>query len=328
MPQGIWTFFWSKVMANHILKAQQYDHGGLIRLMNKTDRIRDMFKSPRRLELVEPGSSHKHMILLFYEPSTRTRISFQMAAHHLGIQTATTENAGEFSSAAKGESLEDTIHVLCRYYPNVIVLRHTEEGAAERAAVIADKYDVSIINAGDGKGQHPTQALLDIYTIRDAIGTIEDRTILMGGDLKHGRTVRSLAYLLSKFKGVKIIFLSLPELTMNDDLLKHLSDHGTYVEVHTDTGKLHELLAKSDVVYWTRFQDERATDNVSELATAYRKLTLGPTELKVMKKLSVILHPLPRIGEISTEVDNDPRAGYLTQAENGLFVRMALLEDL
>jgi aspartate carbamoyltransferase catalytic subunit len=229
-----------------------------------------------------------------------------------------TDNAREFSSAAKGETLEDTIRIVSGY-SDVIVLRHSEEGAARRAAAVSD---VPVINAGDGKGQHPTQALLDVYTIKDEIGRLDGISVAMVGDLANGRTVRSLAYLLSKYNGVSIWFVAPPQAAMGDDIKAHLDEHG--VSWH-ETGQLEEVLPEVDVVYQTRIQKERFEREADYLALKgiYR---LDRNSMHRLRPDAVVMHPLPRVDEIAPEVDADPRAAYFRQARNGLHIRMALLD--
>jgi len=260
------------------------------------------------------------MAALFYEPSTRTRLSFEAAMLRLGGTTMGTDNAREFSSAAKGETLEDTIRIVSGY-ADVIVVRHKEEGAAKRAAAVSA---VPIINAGDGPGQHPTQALLDLYTIRDELSKIDGVRVAMVGDLANGRTVRSLTYLLSKFKDIKLWFVAPPQVAMGDDLKAHLDEHHVpWVE----TEDLNAVLPDVDVVYMTRIQKERFTDPEAYNAVkgVYR---MDKASMTLMRKYAILMHPLPRVDEIAPEVDEDPRAAYFRQARNGLHIRMALLDKL
>ena len=242
-------------------------------------------------------------------------MSFGAAARHLGMEVVTTENAKDFSSAAKGETLEDTIRVMCEYYPDIIVLRHNDTDAAKHAARVST---VPIINAGDGMGQHPTQALLDLYTIYKELQRMAGLTVVMGGDLLHGRTVRSLSYLLAKFEGNKLIFVSPSSLRIGKDIKDYLKKHNIDF---SETEDLHIAMKQADVIYWTRIQKERFDS--STLENTY---TIGPKELKLMKPDAILMHPLPRVGEIEQAVDKDPRAAYFRQAGNGMFVRMALLE--
>ena len=298
----------------HVIESQQFSRTLLEELFARSEEIK---REPHRFMGRLAGQV---MAALFYEPSTRTRLSFDAAMLRLGGATMGTDNAREFSSAAKGETLEDTIRIVSGY-ADVIVLRHYEEGAAKRAAAVSS---VPIINAGDGPGQHPTQALLDLYTIRDELGRIDGVRVAMVGDLANGRTVRSLTYLLSKFKDVKFWFVAPPQVAMRDDLKKHLDEHRVpWVE----TQELESVLPEVDVVYQTRIQKERFTDPEAYNAVKgiYR---IDKSSLALMRKYAVLMHPLPRVDEIAPEVDDDPRAAYFRQARNGLHVRMALLDRL
>ena len=259
------------------------------------------------------------MATLFYEPSTRTRLSFESAMKRLGGEVITTENAREFSSAAKGETLEDTVRIV-EGYADVIIFRHYESGTAKRAAAVAT---VPIINAGDGPGQHPTQALLDVYTIQKEVGHLDGITVAMVGDLANGRTVRSLAYLLAKYEGVKLHFVAPGVVRMKDDIKNYLRRHGTFF---TEEEDLFEVAARADVIYQTRIQQERFGDRTADYESARGKYIVNPDLLKVLKDRAVIMHPLPRVDEITPEVDTDPRAAYFRQAQNGLYIRMALLK--
>jgi len=298
----------------HVIESQQFSRSLLEELFARSDEIkREPHKFMGRL-------NGQVMAALFYEPSTRTRLSFEAAMLRLGGQTMGTDNAREFSSAAKGETLEDSIRIVGGY-ADVIVIRHNEEGAAKRAASVSS---VPIINAGDGPGQHPTQALLDIYTIKDELNRVDGIKVAMVGDLANGRTVRSLTYLLSKFKEIKIWFVAPPAVAMRDDLKAHLDEHHIpWVE----TEDLESVLPEVDVVYMTRIQKERFADPDAYNAVngIYR---IDASSLALMRKYSIVMHPLPRVDEIAPEVDEDPRAAYFRQARNGLPVRMALLDRL
>ena len=261
------------------------------------------------------------MATLFYEPSTRTRLSFESAMARLGGAVLTTESAQEFSSAAKGETLEDTIRVVAGY-SDVIVLRHFESGASQRAAEVAG---IPVINAGDGAGQHPTQSLLDMYTIRREVGQIDSVSIELVGDLANGRTVRSLCYLLAKYKSPKIYFVAPSVVRMKEDIKDYLRRHDTDFEEVED---LHAVAREVDVIYQTRIQRERFGDRPHEYEQARGKYIIDQTVLDCMRKEAIVMHPLPRVDEIDTAVDGDPRAAYFRQAHNGLYVRMALLRML
>jgi aspartate carbamoyltransferase catalytic subunit len=258
------------------------------------------------------------MAALFYEPSTRTRLSFEAAMLRLGGSAMGTDNAREFSSAAKGETLEDTIRIV-NGYADVIVLRHDEEGAARRAAAVSQ---VPVINAGDGRGQHPTQALLDIYTIRAELGRVDGVEIAMVGDLANGRTVRSLTYLLSKYRDVRIWFVAPPQVAMRQDIKDHLNERRVD---WTETEDLDSILGKVDVVYQTRIQKERFIEpSTYEAVKGVYRIT--PQTMERLGPQAIVMHPLPRVDEIAPEVDSDRRAAYFRQARNGLYIRMALLD--
>lgn len=308
-------------MLKHILRSQQFDRPALERLFVNTDNLIRNFENPDTRIGLKKLLFGKTLFAVFYEPSTRTRFSFCSAAHHLGMDTVQTENAREFSSAVKGETLEDTIKVLCQYDPDIIVLRHDETGAADRAAAVveANGYKVSIVNAGDGRGQHPTQALLDLYTIQRELGKIDGLTVTIGGDLLNGRTARSLVYLLTKFRNVNFVFISPPNLKMGDDIIGHLNEHG--VEFR-ESDNIEDALTETDIVYWTRIQKERGSVNGTV------DLTIRFEHMKCLKERSALLHPLPRVDEISKDVDSDLRAAYFRQVRNGMFIRMSLLLEL
>ena len=296
----------------HVIESQQFSRSLLEELFARAD---DIKQEPHRFSGRLNGQL---MAALFYEPSTRTRLSFEAAMLRLGGRTIGTDNAREFSSAAKGETLEDTMRIVSGY-ADVIVLRHNEEGAARRAAAVSA---VPVINAGDGPGQHPTQALLDLYTIRDELGQVDGIRIAMVGDLANGRTVRSLTYLLGKFRDIRIVFVAPPQVAMRQDIKDHLDEHRIpWAETHD----LDAVLPQVDVVYQTRIQKERFTDEESYRAVkgVYR---IDSGTMARLGKRAIVMHPLPRVDEIAPEVDADPRAAYFRQARNGLFIRMALLD--
>ncbi|MCP3973972.1 MAG: aspartate carbamoyltransferase [bacterium] len=252
---------------------------------------------------------------LFYEPSTRTSSSFVAAIERLGGSVVQINNV-KYSSVSKGETLEDTIKTM-ESYTDAIVLRHPEKGSAALAAAAASK---PVINAGDGPGEHPTQALLDTYTISEEMGTIDGLTVTMLGDLKYGRTVHSLAKLLTLFD-VKINYVSPEALKMPELLIKEVDAAGIDQYETTD---LDEVLAATDVLYVTRIQKERFEDP-SEYDEVKDSYIITNETLRAAKEDMIVMHPLPRVGEIATEVDSDPRAAYFRQMEYGMYVRMALL---
>jgi aspartate carbamoyltransferase catalytic subunit len=297
---------------HHVVESQQFTVPLLMELFDRTRRMEWIVARGGTLDY-----QHKVMATLFYAPSTRTRFSFESAMYRLGGRVMSTEQARMFSSEIEGEQLEDTIRIIAGY-SDVIVLRSTEEGGAKRAAEVSP---VPVISAGDGNGgQHPTQALLDLYTIyRER--RLEGLSIAIIGELDRGRTARSLAYLLSKFERVKIYFVSPPELQMKADILEHLDEHGVVYALESDLGK---VIREADVVYQTRIRPDRLASCGGQL----RRYTIDSSVLQTMKPDAMILHPLPRTVELDKTVDNDPRAMYFRQACNGLYVRMALLTML
>ncbi len=258
----------------------------------------------------------KILASLFYEPSTRTRLSFETAMLRLG-GTKVTADGLQFSSLYKGESVEDTM-VVASQYADIICMRHPEQGSAERAAKVSS---VPFINAGDGPGQHPTQALLDLYTIQKERKKVDGLRIAMVGDLKFGRTVHSLSYLLGLYKDIHCTLVSPKELTMPEKVTSYYKEKGISF---TETDDLEDAL-KADVLYVTRVQKERFDD-----PKEYERLKLKYIVRKEFaeKTKATIMHPLPRVGEITNDVDVLPNAAYFRQAGNGIAVRMALVAML
>lgn len=295
----------------HLIETQQFDR----KLLS------ELFSLATKLEDHRNGDLHgKILAALFYEPSTRTRFSFESAMMRLGGNVLTAENANEVSSAVKGETLEDTIRILDQF-ADVIVLRHPEIGSAERAAAVSK---VPIINAGDGAGQHPTQALLDLYTIEREVGRIDGIHVALVGDLKYGRAPRSLAYLLGKYNDVHLTLVSPKELRMSREIQEYLDRHGVdYEEVEM----LESVMKKANVVYQTRIQKERfpSTEEYERFRGRY---VIDRPMADSMKEGAILIHPLPRAGEIAPEVDDSPHAVYFKQVGYGLMVRMALLKML
>ncbi len=295
----------------HIVESQQFDRDSLDILFRTADRLEKERGKPLEGKLLAS---------LFYEPSTRTRFSFESAMLRLGGNVLTTENAREFSSASKGETLEDTIRIV-NHYADVIVLRHYEKGASERASAVSD---VPVINAGDGAGQHPTQALLDLYTIERELGRIDAVHVAFVGDLKNGRTVRSLAYLLGKYRDIRVSFVSPENLLIGEDIKEYFSRHNvTFDELNGWDG----MLPTADVIYQTRIQKERFGSE-EEYEKSRGRFILTPQEVEKMKPGAIIMHPLPRVDEIDPRVDSLPQAAYFKQAGYGVLVRMALLSIL
>lgn len=258
----------------------------------------------------------KILAALFYEPSTRTRLSFETAMLRLGGDVLTAEGI-QFSSLYKGETIEDTMEMVGQY-ADIIAMRHPEQGSADKAAAASH---VPFINAGDGPGQHPTQALLDLFTIRKERKKIDGCHVAMVGDLRFGRTVHSLCYLLGLYKDIRLTLISPKELTMPEKVTSFLKEKNIPYEEHDDIA----VGTGADVLYMTRVQQERFTDK-SEYERLKLKYILTAKHLKG-SNVSV-LHPLPRVGEIATDVDALPNAAYFRQASNGVPVRMALLAML
>ena len=294
---------------HHVIESQQFNTKLISKIFIIADKLEKKTDNPLK---------GKIMASLFYEPSTRTRFSFESAMLRLGGSVITTENAKEFSSAAKGETLEDSIRVI-NNYADIIILRHYEKGASERASLVSK---VPVINAGDGIGQHPTQALLDLYTIKKELGKINGISIGMVGDLKNGRTIRSLSYLLGKYKKIKIYFVSPKELRVGKDIKEYLDRHKI---MYDEIENLESVINKVDVLYQTRIQKERFIDQ-KEYLKFKGYYQINNKSVSKMKKKSIIMHPLPRVDEILPEVDHSLKAVYFKQTKYGLLIRMALLK--
>ncbi len=297
----------------HIISVKQFlDKELLDKLISSASVFSEMPLAdyPKPLE-------HLTIATLFYEPSTRTRLSFETAIQNLGAHLISTENAGQFSSAIKGETLEDTI-ITISTYADAIVLRHPEDGAAERAGNVSR---VPIINAGDGTGEHPTQALLDLFTIKQTMGKIDGLKIALVGDLLNGRTIHSLMQLLAIYD-VELYLIAPKSLQLPKDHEALLKKSGVKYSVHNSWD---EVIGKVDVLYMTRVQKERFKLIEDYMAVKDSFVLTLPIAQK-MKKGAIILHPLPRVNEIEVSVDADPRAKYFLQVKNGLYMRMALLD--
>jgi aspartate carbamoyltransferase catalytic subunit len=297
----------------HIVAVEQFER----------DWVTDLFNEADRMKLVKASDGYlqdRILATLFYEPSTRTRLSFESAMLRLGGQIVSTENAREFSSAIKGETVEDTVRIVAGY-ADVIVIRHFEQGAAARAAAASP---VPVINGGDGPGEHPTQALLDFYTIQDELGRIDDLTVALVGDLRFGRAARSLALLFRLTRNVELLFVSPEAVRMGDDVRRALDAAGVRYRDEPDLGK---AMSVSDVVYQTRIQRERFA-TPAEYEAVQGVYVIDEASMANLGPHSIVMHPLPRVDEISAAVDADPRAAYFRQARNGVYIRMALLKQL
>jgi aspartate carbamoyltransferase catalytic subunit len=311
-----------------LLYAQQFDRPTLEALFSLGDRIRGIAKTKKGMDFLQTVLSDKRAMLFFVQPSTRTFLSFLNACQTLGMDTCEIRDAST-SSEIKGESEEDTIRTFSSYV-DLIITRHVDEGFAEKAAWVLNthaKRSVPVINGGSGKDQHPTQALLDMYTLFRAFTEndgIDGKHIVMVGDLKRGRTVRSLCRLLALYKDISISFVSPDEFAMREDILALLDAKNIR---YTQTNDLNQALPQADAVYTTRIQDEYDEDGES-LQVDTTPYNLTKAHLSLMKKECVILHPFPRRGEVSVEIDQDPRAFYWKQARNGMWARIALIVTL
>lgn len=295
-----------------ILSLSQFDQKSLTQLFKATNRIIALIKKNKCSNVLK-GSA---IALLFFEPSTRTHNSFSSAAQRLGAGVIGIQDTS-LTSMLKGESFEDTIRMIDGY-SDLIVIRHPENGSAKRAA---DAASAPVINAGDGSNEHPTQALLDLYTIQHKFGKLNNLKILLAGDLLYGRTARSLLSGLSLYKGNTAYLLSPKKLRMDPALIKDLKNRLEIIEIHTEK----QIPNDCDVWYWTRIQKERIKSKTL-LRSAKNSFIITKKLLKEKgNKKMIIMHPLPRVGEIATDVDSDPRAFYFQQAKNGLYIRMALL---
>lgn len=296
----------------NILSVRQFTRNDLEYIFSVAHEMRVMVERIGTFDLLKG----KILANLFYEPSTRTFASFMAAMQRLGGAVIPISEV-RYSSVAKGESLPDTVRTLAAY-ADVIVLRHPEVGSAALAAEFAGK---PVINAGDGVGEHPTQALLDVFTIREELGRLDNLTVTMLGDLKYGRTVHSLARLLTRFNQIRLNYVSPEILRMPREVIDEVGEKKLPQKEYLT---LEEVLPKTDVLYVTRVQRERF-DNLEDYEKVKDAYVISPKTLEMAQERMIIMHPLPRVNEIAMEVDKDPRAAYFRQMEYGLYVRMALL---
>jgi len=298
----------------HLIDPMDFTLVELEEIFNYADEI---IEAPEKFSHICDG---KILATLFYEPSTRTRLSFEAAMLRLGGQVLGFSEA-KSSSAAKGESVADTIRtVAC--YADIAAMRHPKEGAPKIASM---NSSMPVINAGDGGHQHPTQTLTDLLTIRNIKGTLSNLTIGICGDLKFGRTVHSLIKAMSRYENIKFILISPDELTIPKYIKSELiqNDNTKFLEVK----KLEEVIGDLDILYMTRVQKERFF-NEEDYIRLKDSYILDKEKMKKAKKDMIVLHPLPRVNEISVEIDNDPRACYFRQAKFGMYARMALIAKL
>jgi aspartate carbamoyltransferase catalytic subunit len=295
-----------------IISVSQFSRENLEHIFKVAEEMRAMVKEKGSVDLLRGNV----LACIFYEPSTRTSSSFIAAMSRLGGTVIPITQGVQFSSVSKGESLPDTIRTL-ESYSDVIVIRHPEIGSAQ---VAADYAGIPVISGGDGIGEHPTQALLDMFTIKEELGQIDGLKVGMVGDLRYGRTVHSLARLLCLYD-VSFDFVSPEMLRLPLDVMNAIREHGLRV---TETYDVADVISEVDVLYVTRVQKERFADlaQYEEVKDFY---VITPELMAQAKEKMIVMHPLPRVGEISYHVDSDPRAAYFRQMENGMYIRMALL---
>jgi aspartate carbamoyltransferase len=299
-----------------ILSLSQFDKDSIIKLFGIAKEMRFIAKNALPSDILKGTIA----TLLFYEPSSRTRASFDAAIKQLGGQTVVIENPQQFSSVSKGETFEDTIRVF-ESYSDLIILRHPEVGSAKVASKVANF--VPIINAGDGAGEHPTQALLDMMTIFEHSQKLTDLVGVCGGDIKNGRTIHSLLKGLSLFPNNTIYLLSPTELRLDKRELDRYKKMGlTIIEIEN----MNQIPSSADFWYWTRVQKERFA-KIADYEKVNNKFIVTKTNFnRLAGKDTILLHPLPRVGEIDVELDSDPRSQYLrNQVRNGMYIRMALV---
>ena len=295
-----------------ILSVDQFDRETLQYIFARAREMREMVHRFHGSDLLKG-----HVLAcLFYEPSTRTSSSFIAAMERLGGSVIPITQGVQFSSVSKGETLGDTIRTL-EQYSDAIVLRHPEIGSAKEAASYAN---IPVLNAGDGPGEHPTQALLDLFTIREELGRVDGLKVAMVGDLRFGRTVHSLTKLLLQYD-VKLRFVSPEMLRLPLKIMNEVIDKG--VEVR-ETHDVADVIENADVLYVTRVQKERFSD-LAQYEEVKNYYNITPELMQRAKEKMVVMHPLPRVGEIHPDVDKDPRAAYFRQVKNGMYIRMALL---
>ncbi len=312
----------------HVLIAQQFDRSTLDRLCDLATQIRRVAKSKAGMIFLKGLLCHKRAMLDFSQPSSRTFLSFYAACETLGLTVAEVRDTST-SSEMKGESREDSVRTFSSYF-DLIVMRTPLQGFAEKMAWLLSNTErpIPIINAGSGKDQHPTQALLDIYTLQRSFekqGGLADKTIVFVGDLARGRTVRSLAYLLTMYPGVRQHFVAPEPLQIGADILAQLKAAGVKYEVSQD---FEGELPGADAIYMTRIQDEWDKDPDESKAVDISRYHLLENHLQLLKYSAVIMHPLPRRKELSVAIDSDPRAMYWRQMRNGMWVRTALIATI
>jgi len=322
----------------HVVLSQQFDRQVVDQLCQLADMIRSIAGARQGAQFLRTLLGHRRAMLYFIQPSTRTFLSFTSACQIIGMPFGSVRDRST-SSEVKGESEDDTIRTFSQYF-DLIIMRHPMEGFAEHVAQMLNAMPrtIPVINAGSGKDQHPTQALLDIYTLyrsfaepqaartepRYGRNLFSDKTIAFVGDLKRGRTVRSLAYLLCRYPGVRLVFISPPQLQIGDDILDYLTRHGIEFEIDHD---LRSRIRELDAVYMTRLQDEHDVDGESKKIDYYA-FSLTYEMSRDFKPNLAIMHPLPRRHELDERLDSLPQARYWQQVRNGMWMRAALIASI
>lgn len=312
----------------HVLIPQQFRRAELDSICTLATEIRRIAKAPAGAKFLGSLLSHKRAMLYFTQPSTRTFLSHQAACQILGLQTGEVRDTAT-SSEIKGESREDSVRTFSSYF-DLIIMRSKERGLAERMAWVLSQSErpVPIINAGSGHDQHPTQAVLDIYTLQRSFetrGGIDGKRIAFVGDLARGRTVRSLSTLLTNYRDVTLLFVAPEAFQIGPDVLELLRKRNVRCEV---SGDFQAALPEADAIYMTRVQDEWDTEAGQSARVDVTQFHLRPDDLPRMKPTAIIMHPLPRREEIPPEIDRDPRAMYWRQMRNGMWVRTALIAQI
>ena len=309
----------------HVLSSLQYDEDSLYVLFELADKIRKIAKTKDGLDFLQSILSHKRAVLYFAQPSTRTFLSFNNACQILGIKTSDMRSS-DTSSEVKGESIEDTLETM-HSYTDLLIIRHREDYIAEKAAWMFNNSEkpIPVINAGSGPVEHPTQSLLDAYTIYRAFkGRVKNKVIAVIGDLKRGRAVRSLIYMLRNFQGSRFIFISPAELKLPGDISDFLDKNNM---PYDESGDILRGVKKADIIYSTRIQDEY-DENHESSTIDYSQFSIRKEHLSLLKKNSIIMHPLPRRNEVASDIDADSKAWYWKQEVNGLWMRTAIIAHI
>ena len=310
-----------------MIRSQQLNRQIINDIFDITNHLRSISKSKLGSIFMQNILCHKRAMLWFTQPSSRTFLSFESACHMLGIKTSEIRDV-RVSSEIKGESYDDSLRTFSSY-TDLIIMRHKGENIAERAAWLLNTHTsrpIPVINGGSGSDQHPTQAILDVYTLQRSFeeqGGLDGKTILMCGDLKRGRTVRSLSYLMKNFEDIKIIYAAPQAFQMREDVCGFLERHD--IPYLLETEALQNVLPEADAIYMTRIQDEHDTINGESDKIDTSGFRLGPSDMTKIKSSAIIMHPFPRRDEIDVAVDSDPRAMYWRQERNGMWTRAALI---